>query len=186
MDAVRASTEEFFMVAEGAIPNTLVVDAWQWDGPGYNDTDVFTFRVKNSVSLEWSEFLVDGGSGAHVFKSKGDIKKMLKAQGIFRYKPYSFCRLGGGATVCFFVYDAILKRPAKIHDGSSIELGQLGYLQDDLGLPEDSPWRFDLDTYCDIIDYGDPELVIQPIIVDAYAPSANLVNEEDKAYYGGP
>ena len=87
----------------------------------------------------------------------------------------------------FFVYDAILGRPAKIHDGSYWELGQLGYLQDngiDRGLPEDSPWRFDLDKYCSIINYNPyPALVTPPQIVDAYAPAAYEVNAEDKAYY---
>lgn len=193
MDKVRASTEEFFMVAEGAIPNAVVFDSraqYDWNAiipiPGWNDTHVFAFRVKNSIWVNQAEFFVENANGTHVFKSKVNIIKMLKDRdkNILRYRPYSFCLGGGWATVCFFAYDAILKRPAKIHDGSLLELGQLGFLQD-LALPEDSPWRFDTSRYCSIIHYNDPLNVIPPDIVDAYAPSANLVNEEDQDYYVG-
>lgn len=86
----------------------------------------------------------------------------------------------------FFIYDGILGWKAKNYDGSSIEMGQLANWPDNTSteiLPADSPWRADLYDYMERITYNNPLNVVGPVVVDAYAPNANAINEEDKLYY---
>ena len=98
--------------------------------------------------------------------------------------PYSFCGGGGSATLSFFVYDAILGRPAKIHDGLQC-IKQTCHLKimSDISLKaKDSPWRFDLEKYCDIINYNPyPTLVRPPEICDAMH-FQQPCKEADKTY----
>jgi 3-mercaptopyruvate sulfurtransferase SseA len=194
MDTVRATTQEFMMVVTGDVPFSLVADArseeeWNVDviAP---DTNIFGFRVKDSVWYTWGNALEGGEDGDHVFRSAAELVEDLDDAGITSdVVPYTFCQGGGRAAVLFFVFEEILGRPSKMHDGSSMELGQMGHLNDgmgaDLGLPEDSPWRFDTDTYCDEILYSDPADVVPVVVIDAYAGAAVGVNETDKAYYTG-
>jgi len=191
MDLVRATTQEFFMAAEGSVPGAAIIDArsedeWEADVAA-PVTNAFAFRVKGSVWYNWAEVLEDGEDGNHVFEPAAAISAELEALGVDRAASiYSFCQAGGRAAVIFFVCDGILGRPVKIHDGSSMELGQLAHLEDgsgaDLCLPEDSPWRFDLGKYCEIIRYTSPISVIPPIVIDPYAESAGLVNYLDALY----
>lgn len=196
MDNSRASTQEFFEVSSGADPDRRVIDArseGEYNGllipppSGSVNTDVFGFRVKDSIWYNWANALIDGESGDHRFKSAEALAGELAQIGISpETLPYAFCYAGGRGAVLYFVFDGILRRPAKLHDGSSMELGQLGYLEDTLGnplaLPADSPWRFDQEIYLDIIHYNAAENVLPPLVLDPYAPRADLINETDKAY----
>ncbi len=91
--------------------------------------------------------------------------------------------------MAFFIYDGMLGWKAKNVDGSSYELGQLAHMMNSDGvfnLPADSPWRADLPIYMDIITYNtDPANVTPPVVVDPYAPSGKVINEEDKLYFDG-
>jgi thiosulfate/3-mercaptopyruvate sulfurtransferase len=193
MDEVRASTEEFLGVIGDQSSDTVIVDArsvGEWYGYISPETNIFGFRINSSVLKTWSELLVGGEEGTHRFRPAAQLAAEFDALGVTADKTMcSFCQAGGRAAVLFFACDGILRRPAKIHDGSSIELGQLGCMTNDegtdLGLLEDSPWRFDLRRYCAIINYNDPTLVQPPVVLGAYAEGARLVNRTDSQYSEG-
>jgi len=87
--------------------------------------------------------------------------------------------------VSFLALDGILGWPAKMYDGSWREWGNLS---DEEGvLASDSPWRTDNPLYSEAINPNNATLKPKrvPTEIDSFAPSAKLINEEDKAACSG-
>ncbi len=83
----------------------------------------------------------------------------------------------------FLALDGILEWPVKMYDGSWLEWGNLS---DEEGtLESDSPWRTDNPTYSEVIDPAGATHTQVLRDIDSFAPSAKLINEEDKAACSG-
>ncbi len=83
----------------------------------------------------------------------------------------------------FLALDGILGWDVKHYDGSWLEWGNLS---DEEGtLESDSPWRTDNPTYSEVIDPAGATRKNALKDVDSFAPSAKLINEEDKAACDG-
>ena len=94
------------------------------------------------------------------------------------------------AALPFFIADGIFGwNSSKIDDGSSLEMGQLAYAQNNAGgynLPANSPWRVDLSTIMALVTYQtDSTKVAAPWIVNPYAASGHEINQTDKTYFSG-
>lgn len=103
------------------------------------------------------------------------------------YQPgdtvYVYCETTFRAMITGIASSVILGKPTRFYDGAMVEWNSLSYLQDATGnfiLPIDSPWRTDVKSYFRAA--ASPTTVAQRIINDAYAPHAERIVNEDKAY----
>ena len=103
------------------------------------------------------------------------------------YQPgdtvYVYCETTFRAMITGMASSVILGRPTRFYDGAMIEWNSLSNLPDATGnniLPADSPWRTDIKSF--FRPASSAAKVGLRKIIDAYAPNANAILTEDRAY----
>ncbi len=153
----------------------------------------FEGHIRGAVNLNFTSLLVtdddigDGYGASYGFLPKAQLQSLVAGLG---YVPgqtvYTHCRTTYRAMITGFTTAAILGYPTKFYDGAWIEWGSLANYQNLSGtfnLPGDSPWRTEFAT--DALTYNPSNVVEPAAVTNPYAPSANTIIAEDKAYKTG-
>jgi len=96
---------------------------------------------------------------------------------------YVFCETTFRAMITGMASSVILGRPTRFYDGAMIEWNSLSNLPQSTGdniLPASSPWRTDVKSF--FRPANSAAKVALRKIIDSYAPNANAILLEDKAY----
>lgn len=187
----------------GDVDGDGVADA-DYDGSGTIDASdkqcysAFEGHPRGAVNLNFTELLIkddgtedfdgDGNPDAsYRYKSKSDLQDLVASIGYDDAQTiYTYCRTTYRAMITGVVTAVILGYPVRFYDGAMIEWLQLANWPNTTGnnnLPETSPWRTDLVS---VANYNESAVVEPPTIIDPYAPTSDLVIQEDKAYKAGP
>ncbi len=110
----------------------------------------FEGRIKGAHSVPWAQF-IDTKENGFQFKSKADVKAIFDAQSGWDGNAkvaFQYCRTNQRSTVTGVVANVILGYPTRFYETSFIEWGHLAYgpTTNTQVLPENSPYRTDLDT----------------------------------------
>lgn len=96
---------------------------------------------------------------------------------------YVYCETTFRAMITGMATTVILGRPTRFYDGAMIEWNSLSYLSDATGnniLPANSPWRTDVKSF--FRPASSATKVALRKIIDPYAPNADAITKEDRAY----
>ncbi len=178
---LRAPLDEMIAVAENGSEQTVILDA-RSEGE-YSGEDIraaFGGRVRGAQLQEWSTLLDPDNPTAML--PKGDLQSMMEQAGAGPdTTAYTYCQTSWRAAVNFMALDAVLDWPVKIYDGAWVQWGMMAGNDLNYGgaLSKDSPWRTDVTTRSEAINYENTIVRPEPV-VDSFADNANRINEEDK------
>lgn len=177
---LRATIGDMISIADGTVPNAVVVDTRGEDGDGYNTTSsyngdpekttgvwtkgtyvVFEGHIKGAVALSSNFFFktVTGTTQTYkVFLAAPDMAAVLAAKGINSTdKIVVHCRTGVIASGAFVAIDAVLGWQVANYDGSWSQWGMLSGSADNCGpLAANSPWRTDINGRTQDLTYNYP------------------------------
>ncbi len=163
---LRASLADMINIADGKVPNTVVIDTRGQDGDGYDvkssysgDKDqtpgvwkagtwvAFEGHIRGAIAINSQKFFktVKGASYTYkVFLSPQEMASVFTAAGVDSTKMIVVhCRTGVIASSGFAALDAVLGWPVKNYDGSWSQWGMLASTANCGPLDPNSPWRTD-------------------------------------------
>ncbi|MEJ2685479.1 MAG: selenite/tellurite reduction operon rhodanese-like protein ExtH [Candidatus Sulfobium sp.] len=177
---LRASLADMINIADGQVPNTVVIDTRGEDGDGYNTTAsyngdpkkttgvwtkgtyvAFEGHINGAIAINSQFFYkkVTGNTQTYsVFQSPSDMAALLAANGIDSTKSLVVhCRTGVIASGAFLAVDGVLGWPVANYDGSWSQWGMLSGSADNCGpLAANSPWRTDINGRTQDLTYNYP------------------------------
>ncbi|MDA8171958.1 MAG: selenite/tellurite reduction operon rhodanese-like protein ExtH [Nitrospiraceae bacterium] len=163
---LRASLADMINIADGKVPNTLVIDTRGQDGDGYDtkssysgDKDqtpgvwkpgtwvAFEGHINGAIALNSNFFFktVTGNTQTYkVFLPASDMAALFTKAGLDSTKmAVVHCRTGVIASSGFAALDAVLGWPVENYDGSWSQWGMLASTANCGPLDPNSPWRTD-------------------------------------------
>ncbi|MEJ2697565.1 MAG: selenite/tellurite reduction operon rhodanese-like protein ExtH [Candidatus Sulfobium sp.] len=178
---LRASLGEMIDIADGKVPNAIVIDTRGEDGDAYGTTTssyngdplkttgvyesgtyvVFEGHVKGGIAINSNYFFktVTGTSQTYkVLLPASDMAALMAANGIDSTETsVVHCRTGVIASGAFMAIDGVLGWPVANWDGSWSQWGMLSGSAANCGsLAANSPWRTDINGRTQDLTYNYP------------------------------
>ncbi|MEJ2032771.1 MAG: selenite/tellurite reduction operon rhodanese-like protein ExtH [Deltaproteobacteria bacterium] len=177
---LRASLGDMIDIADGNVPNAVVMDTRGEDGDGYNTTSsysgdpmktsgvwtkgtyvVFEGHINGGIALN-AKFFFETVTGTtqtyQVFLPASDMAALLAANGVdSTQKVVVHCRTGVIASGVFVAIDSVLGWSVANWDGSWSQWGILSGSAENCGpLDPSSPWRTDINGRTQNLTYNHP------------------------------